>query len=139
MKDPYRQERQAALYDYLLSRGNNWTSMEQVTDSISLYPAFFTSNYHDSTARRLLSKDIWEINHSDTFFKVIVSDDSGKGIKIGTEEETYRFVGRELKEVFKKLSHNRKLIRKCKRDQQIDLEGRIAEAFLSKEDAEQTD
>lgn len=126
-------ERQVALYDYLLSRGNKWTSMEQVTDSINLYPAFFKSNYHNSNARRLLTKDIHEINCNDTFFKIIIS--GNEGIKIATEEECDRFLKSETREIFKKLKAVRKMMRKASRDQQIDLEGRIAQAFLNSADA----
>lgn len=126
--DAYKQERQVALYDYLLSRGDRWTSMEQVTDSISYYPAFFTGYYHNSAARRVLTRDINEINSSDTYFKIIIS--CNDGIKIATEEEAYRFLKSESREIFKKLKSVRKMMRKASRDQQIDLEGRIAEAFL---------
>ena len=57
-----RMARQEALYNFLLARGDIWTSMEQCTDSISLYPAFFTGYYHNSAARRLLTEDIRYIN-----------------------------------------------------------------------------
>lgn len=137
MKDTYRQERQVALYDYLLSRGNNWTSMEQVTDSINLYPAFFLGYYHNSTARRLLTMDIRDINESDTFNKIIVS--GGRGIKLGTEKETTQFIRSEIKEALSKLKAARKLMRKCSRDQQITLDGEIKEVFLKVCDGEPDD
>lgn len=122
------QKRQAELYDFLQGRGNKWTSMEQVTDSISLYPAFFQSKYHDSRARRMLTEDIHVINGSDTYFKIIMS--GNKGIKLATEDELNSFLKSETKEIFKKLKTVRKMMKKASRDQQIDLEGRIAEAFL---------
>ena len=131
--DAFTQERQVALYDYLISRGDQWTSMEQVTDSISYYPAFFTGYYHNSAARRILTKDIHAINSSDTYFKIIIS--SNDGIKLATEEEAYSFLKSETKEIFKKLKAVRKMKTKIARDQQIDLEGRIAEAFLQHDDA----
>lgn len=127
-------ERQVALYDYLLSRGNKWTSMERVTDSISLYPAFFTSNYHDSCARRMLTRDIRDINASDTFFKIIIS--GNEGIKLATEQELSKFVKSEVAEIFRKLKNVRRIMKKASRDQQLDIEGRIAEAFLKDADAE---
>lgn len=127
-------ERQVALYDYLLSRGNRWTSMEQVTDSISLYPAFFKSNYHDSHARRMLTRDIRDINASDTFFKIIIS--GNEGIKLATEQELSKFVKSEVAEIFRKLKNVRRIMKKASRDQQLDIEGRIAEAFLKDADAE---
>lgn len=133
----HSQERQAALYDYLLSRGNNWTSMEQVTDSVNLYPAFFLGYYHNSFARRLLTMDIRDINESDTFNKIIVS--GGRGIKLGTEKETEHFIRSEIKEALSKLKVARKLMRKCSRDQQITLDGEIKEAFLRVCDGEPDD
>lgn len=130
--DAFKQERQVALYDYLLSRGDRWTSMEQVTDSINYYPTFYTGYYHNSAARRMLTKDISEINGSDTYFKIIIS--CNDGIKLATEEEAYGFLKSETKEIFKKLKAVRKMKTKIARDQQIDLEGRIAEAFLKGDD-----
>lgn len=133
--DNYAQERQVALYDYLISRGDRWTDQRQVTDSINLYPTFNPSkNYHNSSARRLLTKDIKAINSSDTYFKIIIS--GSDGIKIATEKEAYSFLKSESKEIFKKLKSVRKMMKKASRDQQIDLEGRIAEAFLKDADAE---
>lgn len=122
--------RQEALYLFLLARGDAWTSMAQATDSVALYPAFFTSIYHNSYARRLLTADIEAINDSENFDKIIVS--GSRGIKLATEKEFSRFLNAELKEVFRKLARLRKLARKGGRDQQIDLEGKIAEAFLGR-------
>lgn len=129
---PYLHEdnaaRQEALYRFLLERGDQWTSMEQTTDSIKLYPAYFRTNYHNSAARRLLTHDIEQINASERFEKIIVS--GSHGIKIANESEFSRFLTAELKEVFKKLWRVRKLAGKAGHDQQIDLEGQIREAFL---------
>ena len=124
-------KRQQALYEYLLRRGDKWTSMEQTTDSINAYPAFFTTVYHNSNTRRLLTRDIEAINNSSAYEKVIVS--GSKGIKLATEKEFSIFVNSELKEIFTKLKRVRKIARKGTRDQQIDLEGKIAEAFLRRE------
>lgn len=121
--------RQEALYRFLLSRGDAWTSMAQATDSVKEYPAFFPGkSYHNSTARRLLTWDIEQINGNDGFQKIIVS--GSRGIKIATETEFEKFLHAELREVFRKLKRLRRLARKGSRNQQIDLEGRIAEAFL---------
>lgn len=121
--------RQEALYRFLLARGNAWTSMEQTTDSISMYPAYFRTTYHNSAARRLLTHDIEQINGSERFAKIIVS--GSHGIKLANESEFSRFLTAELKEVFRKLSRVRKLARKAGRDQQIDIEGKIKSSFLT--------
>lgn len=130
----YDEQRQEALYSFLGMRGNKWTSMEEVTDSISLYPAYFTGYYHNSNARRMLTSDISFINRSSRYEKIIVSDNNG--IKLGTEREANIFLKRELGEIFRKLGNVRRMMRKVRRDQQIDLEGRIAEAFLKEGDAD---
>ena len=121
-------DRRQTLYRFLLSRGDKWTSMEQTTDSIRLYPAYFKTTYHNSVARRMLTADIEAINNSDHFDKIIVS--GNRGIKLATEPEFERFLSAEFREVFKKLKRLRRIARKGSRDQQIDFEGQIREAFL---------
>ena len=132
---PYTPEensrRREALYRFLLQRGDRWTSMEQTTDSISLYPAYFRSSYHNSGARRLLTDDIEQINNSDKFEKIIVS--GSRGIKLVTSADFERFLKAEFREVFKKLKRLRRIAKKGSRDQQINLEGEIAAAFLGRE------
>lgn len=124
-------ERQEALYRFLLSRGDKWTSMAQATDSVKQYPAYFTTNYHNSTARRLLTRDIEQMNVSSNFDKIIIS--SSFGIKLATRKDFDKFLEAELREVFSKLKRLRQIAKKGSRDQQIDLEGRIAEAFLGRD------
>lgn len=121
-------ERQQELYNLLLARGDEWSSMEFLTDSIKLYPAFFTTNYHNSRARRMLTADIEYINNSDKYEKIIVS--TSRGVKLASEKDFEKFLSSELREVFAKLKRLRKLARKGSLDQQQDLEGRIAETFL---------
>lgn len=124
-------DRRQTLYRFLLSRGDKWTSMEQTTDSIRLYPAYFKTTYHNSVARRMLTADIEAINNSDHFDKIIVS--GNRGIKLATEPEFERFLSAEFREVFKKLKRLRRIARKGSRDQQINLEGEIAAAFLGRD------
>ena len=124
--------RQEALYRFLLSRGDKWTPSDMATSFVTLYPAVFVPNYHSSTASRLLSKDIQEINGSHDYNCIIISGNNG--IKLATEEEYERFVAAELKEIFSKLKRVRKIIKKGRRDMQLDMEGRIAQAFLEKDD-----
>lgn len=124
-KDEARQE---ALYSFLLARGDTWTSMEQATDSIPLYPAYFRNSYHNSTARRLLTHDIEVVNSADKFEKIIVS---GKyGIKLANESDFQKFLKSEFKEIFAKLRRVRTIARKGSHDQQIGLEGQIRDTFL---------
>ena len=114
-------ERREALYSFLLARGDKWTSMEQTTDSIPMYPTYTRSTYHNSTARRLLTRDIEAVNSSDKFEKIIVS---GKyGIKLANENDFQKFLKSEFGEIFRKLRRVRTIARKGSKDQQIDLEG----------------
>jgi len=126
--------RQNQLYNFLLERGDNWTSMEQATDSCKLYPTFYTGTYHNSWTRRLLTEDIERINASAKFEKVIIS--GSRGIKIATEEEFSRFIGSELGEIFGKLKRVRRLAKKGSRNMQIDFEGQVRKAFLEESDGE---
>lgn len=119
-------ERQEALYSFLSGK-ENWVSMEETTDSVSLYPAFFTSTYHNSAARRLLTADIEAINGSDRFEKIIIS--GSRGIKLATEAEFERFISVEFAEVFRKLRRVRRLAQKGWRNSQIDFEERVSVVF----------
>lgn len=123
--------RQEALYDFLLARGDKWTSMEQTTDSIPMYPTYTRSTYHNSTARRLLTRDIEAVNASEKFEKIIIS--GNKGIKLANENDFQKFLKTEFGEIFRKLKRVRLIASKGGRDQQIDLEGQIREAFLGGE------
>lgn len=121
-------QRQEELYSFLQRRGDKWSTMEMVTDSIKLYPAFFTGNYHNSRARRLLTHDIEAINGSSRYRKIIVS--GNRGVKLATASEFERFVRSELREVFRKLKRVRRIMAKGSRDQQETFEGEIVDAFM---------
>jgi len=123
--------RKGSVYDLLLAKGNVWTTMEECTDSINLYPAFFTGDYHNSDTRRLLSKDIRDINLDPEYEKVIVHGINGnKGIKLGTESEAIEYLNSCKKEAIRKLALANAIAKKISRDQQLNLQGEIAEAFL---------
>lgn len=75
----------------------------------------------------MLTADIEAVNNSDRYEKTIIS--GSRGIKLATEDEFESFIAAELAEIFKKLKRIRKLIKKGGKNRQIDIEGRIAEAF----------
>ena len=122
-------QRREALYAFLLERGDRWTPSDLATASVNLYPPYFGDRYHSSLPSRLLSADIQAINASRDFDLVIIS--GNRGIKLATEAEYSRFLASELKEIFSKLGRVRKIVKKGSRHLQIDMEGRIAEAFLA--------
>ena len=119
--------RRETLYSFLLARGDKWTRMQATVNRLVIYPAYGV-NFHNSGSRRLLTADIEAINSSDKFEKIIVS--GSRGIKIANETEFEKFLSSEFSEVFRKLRRVRRIAQKGSRDQQIDLEGKIAEAFL---------
>ncbi len=121
--------RQEALYCFL-SEKETWVSMREAAASVGLYPPFFTAVYHNSAARRILTADIEAVNSSDKYEKTIIS--GSRGIKLATEEEFDSFIAAELAEIFKKLKRIRKLMKKGGKNKQIDIEGKIAEAFQEK-------
>lgn len=120
--------RREALYNFLLQRGDKWTSMEETTDTISEYPAYFNSFYHNSQTRRLLTRDIEAINNSEDYRKIIIS--GNRGIKLADATEFEKFIRSETAEIFRKLKRVRKLIKKGSKDQQATLEGEIEEPFI---------
>lgn len=120
------EERQEALYSFLSGK-DTWVSMREAAAGIGLYPPFFSAIYHNSAARRMLTADIEAVNNSDRYEKTIIS--GSRGIKLATEDEFESFIAAELAEIFKKLKRIRKLIKKGGKNRQIDIEGRIAEAF----------
>lgn len=122
------EQRRKMLYGFLLSRGDQWTKMRDVTRAIVLYPPLYTGNYHNSGARRLLTGDIKHINNSSEFEKIIISGD--RGIKLANERECVKFMKAEYREVFRKLKQVRRIGTKVLKDQQMDFEGRIYETFM---------
>ena len=124
-------QRREMLYGFLLSRGDKWTQMQDVTRAIVLYPPFYKGNYHNSGARRLLTNDIKHINNSSAFEKIIISGD--RGIKLANERECEKFMRAEYREVFRKLKQVRRIGTKVLNDQQMDFEGRIYETVIESE------
>lgn len=105
--------RQWALYNYLKSRGNEWTYQEDIAKALPDWyaPIEPTNDYHNTKERHLMTKDIRAINESDVIQKVIISNPS-KGVKIATAEEWQECIKREYISVFKRLKRIRTKERK---------------------------
>ena len=121
------------LYEYLLAKGDEWTS--QVDVARDLYREFgnaecclMPEKYHDTQERKILSKTIAEINESAEFEKIVVS--SCKGIKIANEIEFDRIIKSQYSATIRKLARIYKMAKKGNRDKQIDFGGHTVEAFL---------
>jgi hypothetical protein len=128
-------ERQRALYDYLVSMGDEWTSHSEVARSDELYRYYgngecclFPEEYHDTTERLLLSRDCAEINESAEFEKIVIS--SCKGIKLANEAEFDKYIKNQYKATIRKLARIYKMAKKGNRHGQIDFGGHTVEAFL---------
>lgn len=128
-----------ALYEYLLSKGDEYTPQVQVARD--LYEHFGNGEcclapdeFHDTTERLLLSKTISEINLSADFDKIIIS--SPKGIKIANEEEHHQYVAKQYQAIFRKLKRAYIMERKGNANGQISIDGRTIEAYLRGVDAE---
>lgn len=127
--------RQIALYNFLLQRNNVWTYQEDIAKALPDYyaPIEETTDYHNTRERHLMTKDIRVINDSDVIQKVIISNPN-RGIKIATEAEWQECIKREYISVFNKLKRIRKKERKGALNNQTRLvfksERDTIEAFL---------
>jgi hypothetical protein len=126
-------DKQRALYEYLKTAGDNWTSQVQVARD--LYEHFGNGEcclapekYHDSTERLFLSRTISEINFSSEFEKIIIS--SSKGIKLANEEEFDRYIKGQYKSAIRKLARVYAMAKKGNHHGQIDFGGHTVESFL---------
>lgn len=97
--------RQWALYNFLKSRGDEWTTQLDVAlELVSEIPEYnfdTRKNFHDCAARHLMTADIRAINNSTVIQKVIIS--SGKGIKIANKEEFARYIRKERMAAIRRL------------------------------------
>ena len=107
-------DRQKALYDYLVKQGDQWTKQEQVAydllEHYDIRTLCFGADFHNSKARQLMTKDIQVINDSEDIQKVIIS--GAKGVKISTEQEFNKYIKRQYISVFKRLNRVRQKERK---------------------------
>ena len=112
------QERRERLYSLLLKE-DGWVEQEKI--AIKLYPLYFEDwdegNFHDSKARKLMSKDIQAINEDPAFEKIIIH--SVDGIKIASEEDIDAYLKSQYSEIFRKLKRTRNIERKAGLDGQI--------------------
>jgi hypothetical protein len=127
--------RQKALYDYLLSRGDEWTPQSEIARSDELYKYYGNGEcclapkeYHNTTERGYISEDIRAINVSTEYEKLVIS--SSKGVKIATEAEFDRYIKAQYSAAIRKLARIYRMAKKGNRNGQIDFGGHTVEAFL---------
>ncbi len=127
--------RRQALYDYLISRGDNWTSQREIVQTLS---AFYEPKigeegraFHQSTARRVLTSDINFINRDSNYQKVIISNSNG--VKIATRDECIQQLSRLYSANMRRLCYAKILREKAGLDGQYTLDERkIIESFVER-------
>ena len=127
------EQRQANLYEFLLQKGDVWTRMIEASCCVEGYPIGWSSSFHNSQARRVLTRDIEEINASDKYEKIIIS--GNRGIKLANAQEYDRFIRAEYAEIFRKLRRVQGINRKASLDYQYDMteEDVWRESFIEEE------
>ena len=128
-------ERQKALYEYLLDNGDEWTSQVQIARDLFKYYGngeccLEPKSYHDTTERSYISDDVRAINISAEFDKLIISN--RKGVKIANEAEFDRYIKAQYNATIRKLARIYKMAKKGNRNGQIDFGGHTIDAFLEK-------
>lgn len=128
-------EKQRALYVYLLAIGDEWVSEAEVARDLyehfgNAESYFNPEDYHNTTARRYLTDTVRLINVNPEFEKIIIS--SSKGIKIANESEFYQYIESQRKATLRKLSRIYRMAKKGGLHNQMDFGGHTVEAFLDK-------
>lgn len=111
--------RQWALYNYLKERGDEWIVQNDVVYDLSeFYECDFPcTNFHDSPARHLLTKDIQDINKSNVIQKIILS--SAKGIKLASESDFEVYIRSQYAALWRRKERLDKIARKGSKDGQM--------------------
>lgn len=123
--------RQWALYNYLKSMGDTWTTQYGVAFSLSRLDGYYTDfdnadTFHDSAARMQMTADIRAINESSIIQKIIIT--SSKGIKLANSEEFDRYIRKEI------MAAVRKLMRAKHKAAKGNLDGQMRLVFNSERD-----
>lgn len=126
-------ERQKALYDYLINKGNEYTTQYNISQELRFEFKIYDymsddADFHNSNGRIRLSDDIREINSNPDFEKIIISN--GNGVKIATEEDYDKMIKSLYKAVFAKLKRIRVIEKKAKRNGQITIDKKEIISFL---------
>lgn len=95
-------ERQRELYNYLLSRGDEWVSQKDIAFALKDWYDVSTfggaMDFHNSLVELEITADIRAINDNAEVEKVIIS--GIKGVKIANEEESARFIKNQYGQFF---------------------------------------
>ena len=118
--------RQKELYR-LLERvaADSYVDQESIVVLIGAYPRRSDKqSFHDSTARRMLTQDIQEVNEDPTFPGIIISAPGLKGIKLANKSEAREYIDRLKLPCFQKLKRLSRLEEKLMLHGQMDMDGK---------------
>lgn len=110
------------LYDFLKKQGNNWILQKDIALALpEVFPCTIgdMEDFHNSTARHMITDSIRRLNESGYVHKVILS--SGKGVKIATEEEFDVYIGSNINAVIRRLKRLKGLAQKADKNNQYRL------------------
>ena len=129
-------ERQLKLASYLEMYKDRWIKREQILHDLFYIYGIDNTNIYYSTSGSVLTKDIRALNESDVFEYLIISN-SGRGVKIASEEELEEALKTEKINILKKLKRYWNKVDKARKNGQVtyvfdESSLRVIEAFLGK-------
>jgi hypothetical protein len=102
--------RQLALLELL--KNNKVLKQYEISQALpGFYPFKGNTNFHDSSARFKITKDIRRLNESDDVGEIIISDPSG--VRIANDEEKGAYIMAQYEQAFKKIERARKKAKKA--------------------------
>lgn len=113
-------DRQQALYEYLLTKAKNneWVKRVQILQDLKSAYGYNGDILYYSSAAHALTEDIQKLNYNPNIEKIIIYS-ADKGIKIANKEEANSFLANNLKSVLMKLDRHQIMQRKVDRDGQL--------------------
>ena len=127
MNDTKAMSRPEILYDYIMTVYSGEVSEEKIAEDLyPIYPAVKEGvSFHDSTARKMISEDIRNINSDPRYEKILVSSAGTRGVKVASKEEALKFIQKQQMSCFKKLKWLSTLTDKVMKQGQINTEGAV--------------
>ncbi|MBR5202902.1 MAG: hypothetical protein IKW45_06525 [Clostridia bacterium] len=125
--------RQWVLYNFLKEQDAWITQFEIAQELQQFYFCDDRNRFHDSQARKTMTADIRTINDCPKIQKIVLS--TPRGVKIATEEEFDKYIGKEISNAVKRLERAKNKAIKGNRGGQLKItfgayERNIIEAFL---------
>ena len=119
--------RRRELYEMLEQIGTDvYLDQERLVELVGLYPPKKNGQpFINSTAHRMIAKDIQSINSNPNYERIILSSAGTKGVKLATKSEAMTYITKRQNECFRKLKRLAVLSDKIMKHGQIDLDGNI--------------